>query len=217
MIVKFNVQTAGTARAAPYKGFRVWTFLFIVDFNDIIKADRDGTLADYSLPELKEMRRICTLHLQKQDDFMIHPCASVESEIRRKEDAEVEQRIASRDREKIETIRNLDARIATIDGRLSTLERVASRPEFRTWGFRFSIVAIIIALVALFRDYLGWSYSVPTPPAVSQSAVPSPSNSIQSPNSSLSKPAPKSLPAILVATNLLDSSTSQPLRKTPKL
>lgn len=59
-----------------------------MDFNEIIKADREGTLPNYSLTDLKEMRKICAGHLQNKHDFMVHPCESVEKEIRRKEAAE---------------------------------------------------------------------------------------------------------------------------------
>jgi hypothetical protein len=70
-----------------------------MDHNDIIAADRDGTLPNYSLSELKEMRVICARHLQSGNQIMIRPCESVEREIVRKETAESEQRAAARQEE----------------------------------------------------------------------------------------------------------------------
>jgi len=67
-----------------------------MDFNDIIKADREGRLSDYSITDLQEMQKICAVHLQNRNEFMVHPCASVEREILRKEEHQRhEQLVAS--------------------------------------------------------------------------------------------------------------------------
>ena len=68
----------------------------------------------------------------------------------------------------------LNERVSTIDGRLASVEQVATRSEFRTFGFWFGIIAILIALASWCRDYFGWSSPPQTPVAVPQSVGPVP-------------------------------------------
>jgi hypothetical protein len=70
-----------------------------MDFNEIIKADSEGTLPKYSLADLMEMRKICAVHILNKNQFMVHPCESVEREIRRKESLVSEQRAQQRHQE----------------------------------------------------------------------------------------------------------------------
>ena len=89
-------------------------------------------------------------------------------EIRRQEDAERERREASRDSEKLKAIQNLDGKVSSLDSRLNKIEGVASRSQFRTLPFWFSLIAILVSLMALFRDYWGWTAASPSRPVDSQ-------------------------------------------------
>src|SRR5436309_1170820 len=133
----------------------------LMDFNDIRKAELEGRLSDHDLPALRDMRQTC-VRMQQSGQLSresAQTLKSVDREIQRKEQAETEKRSADRDRAKIETIQKLDGKVSTIDGRLEVLEQAVSRPVFKKWEFWLSVVAILISLLALFRDYLGWTLS----------------------------------------------------------
>ncbi len=66
-----------------------------MDFNDIIRADREGKLSDYSIADLREMQKICAVHLQNKNTFMVHPCESVERELLRKEEQHRHEQLIS--------------------------------------------------------------------------------------------------------------------------
>ncbi len=60
--------------------------------NDILKAEREGKLGDYSLEQLREMRRVCAHSIQSGNKSTLHAKESVDKEIHRKEMESTEQR-----------------------------------------------------------------------------------------------------------------------------
>lgn len=177
----------------------------INNFNDILTVWREGKLSSFSIGDLRVMSTRCVVFIQNRYSDAVHAKDAIDAEIRRKEATETEQRAASLDREKIEAIRNLDGKVATIDGRLTTLERVASRPEFRTWGFWLAFFAIIISIAALLRDYWRWSSAALVPASSPQSVSPAPLSG-----------SPTPAPVQSAATNRSDVSTSQPTQLPPQ-
>jgi hypothetical protein len=67
----------------------------------------------------------------------------------------------------IETPKKLEA----IESRISSLEQKASRPETRTWAFWFAVVAIVISLASLLRDYFELRSAAPAPLSEHQSTI----------------------------------------------
>jgi hypothetical protein len=109
-----------------------------MDFNDILKADRDGTLTDYSLSDLKEMRKICAVHLQNRSAFMVDPCKSVERAILQKEREESEKRDASRQRDLLDIKQTREAE--------HTLWRYWSLAD---WSERFGMLMVFGMLLLI--------------------------------------------------------------------
>lgn len=179
------------------------------EYNDLLAPWNEGKVVGWDKNDLQVRSQECVVFIRNGSHDAKLAKDAYDAEIRRQEDAELE-------REKVETIRSVAGNVATIERRLSTVERVASRPEFKTWGFWFSSFAIVIATIALLRDYFGWGASVQAPQSGSQSAASSLSNSIQPPHSVLSNQAPESVPASPAATNFSGSNTSQPPRLLPK-
>src|SRR3990172_4182419 len=127
----------------------------LLDYNAALAAYQGGTLAQCQIPDLEALLKDCRRHVDLP--YMRDTIIAIESEIHKQQEKINEEHRRSSDQEKIDGIRQIDGRVTTIDNRLSTLEREASRPEFRTWGFWFGLTAILVALAALFRDFLGWS------------------------------------------------------------
>ena len=155
-----------------------------MELNDILEAMRDGRLSGYNIAQLRAMSQRCDVYILNRIPEATLAKDSIDKEIARKEALEAEQRAAAAstqrheaaialDREKLEHFSKIREQVATIDGRLATVEREASRPEFRTWGFWLAALAIIISLAALFRDYWGWSSPNPAATTSHQSASPS--------------------------------------------
>ena len=144
-----------------------------MDLNDILEKVREGKLPGYNIAQLRAMSQRCVVYIQNHISEATLAKDSVDKEITRQETLEAERRAASTstqrheaaialDREKLEHFSKIREQVATIDSRLATVESEASRPEFQTWGFWLAVLAIIISLAALFRDYWGWSSSDPT-------------------------------------------------------
>lgn len=157
----------------------------MMNFDDIREAEREGKLLDYSIVELRAMSQTCALWMQSGScKDAVHTKDSVDKEIARKEKLEAEQRAAAAatqrheaaialDLEKLKHFSQIREQVATIDGRLATVEREAARSEFRTWSFWIAVISGFIALAALFRDYWGWSSPTPVSTISHQSASPS--------------------------------------------
>ncbi|HEY5504287.1 MAG TPA: hypothetical protein VIK28_03945 [Sedimentisphaerales bacterium] len=155
-----------------------------MDLNDILKAMREGKLSGYSIAELQAMSQRCVVYIQNRIPEATLAKDSVDKEIARQETLEAEQRVASAstqrheaeialEREKLEHFSKIREQVATIDGRLATVEREAARSEFRTWSFWIAVISGFIALAALFRDYWGWGSPAPVSTIPHQSASPS--------------------------------------------
>lgn len=127
----------------------------------------------------------------------------------------LQQRAEARDTTR-PLLTSLNERVATIDGRLATVEHVAKRSEFRTWGFWFGVVAIIVALLAFFRDYFGWTApaSAVAPQQIAPTAPPISAGSAQ-PHSPLSPTAPSPAVVSTAIVQQVTGSTSTPSRLTP--
>ena len=112
-----------------------------MDHNDILAADREGRLPDFSLADLREMRKICARHLQNQNSFMVQPCASVEREILRKEAQEAEHRAEQRHQTLVAEQQRLKAAIESL-----------AKPHWVIWAtFVAGAIAAIAALILLLR------------------------------------------------------------------
>jgi hypothetical protein len=172
------------------------------EFNRVIREWQTGQLHKYSTVELQSLSAGCVVYVQQRIRPATELKQAIDDEIRRKEAAAVEQRAVARDREKIDGIKNLDGKVASIDGRLIALEREASRSEFRKLGFWVAALAIFISLVALLRDYWGWSLSRTAPVFVPQSASPTNTSGSSLKGSSLSQPSPALTPAQPSVTNV---------------
>jgi len=181
----------------------------LMDFNDIRKAELEGRLLAYDLPTLRDMRQVCVLVQQsgQLSRESAHTLDSIDKEIHRKEQAETEQRSADRDLVKIETIQKLDGKVSAVDGRLAKLEHTASRPVLKKWEFWLGVAAILISLLALFRDYLGWTLSTPASVSAPSSA---PMLNAPQPTRSVVLPAPVIAPPPPIATNQLGSNSQPP-------
>ena len=173
-------------------------------YYDISKAELEGRLSDYDVPALREMRCTCVLWLQSGNREAAQTLDSIDKEIDRKEQSGIEQRSAARDREKIGAIEKLDGKVSAVDGRLAKLEHTASRPVLRKWEFWLGVAAILISLLALFRDYLGWTLSTPASVSAPSSA---PMLNAPPPTRSVVLPAPVIAPPPQIATNQLGSNS----------
>ena len=104
--------------------------------------------------------------------------------------------------------------LESLDSRVSRIEQVATRSEFRTWSLWFSFIAVIVAFLALFRDYFGWSSLAPKPVVTHPSAAAGLSPDRPQPHSLLTT----SQPAAAVGTASVQravGSTSTPPRLPP--
>ena len=104
-------------------------------------------------------------------------------------DVVLQQRERERDTSR-PMLATLNESVTSIDGRLATIEREATQPEWRTWSFWIAIIAGILALAALLRDYWGWSATSPQnsePPA--RVSKPILSTDKATPQSSIALPA----------------------------
>ena len=91
---------------------------------------------------------------------------SLRESIRRQTDAQLRQLIADHGDDQISRFasgllaeRREEAKaesLSSIDRRLAALEK---RSEWKTWALRIALLALVIALLALARDYFGWSSS----------------------------------------------------------
>jgi hypothetical protein len=112
-----------------------------MDINDILKAEREGKLSDYSVTALQEMRRICTFHIQKNDSFAFGVIKSVDEEIRRKEAYKAESRALQRYQE-----------IIAGQERLKTTVGSLAKPHWVVWAtFVAGAIAAVAAVILLFR------------------------------------------------------------------
>lgn len=75
-------------------------------------------------------------------------------------DVVLQQRERERDTSR-PMLATINESVTSIDGRLASIEREATRPEWRTWSFWIAVIAGILALAALLRDYWGWSATSP--------------------------------------------------------
>jgi hypothetical protein len=112
-----------------------------MDINDILKAEREGNLSGYGMVELREMRRICVLHVQKNDWFASGVIKSVEEEIRRKESNEAESRALQRHQETIAGQERLKTTIGSL-----------AKPHWVIWAtFIAGAIAALASVILLFR------------------------------------------------------------------
>jgi 4-amino-4-deoxy-L-arabinose transferase-like glycosyltransferase len=173
----------------------------MVYFDQIQKAIQNGQIHDASLDTLREYQKTllgapsnCSptfLHVFKEAGTLVG------SLIAKKESQDAETLRASAAREmhgqsvaleleKIEHFSKISKQVATIDGRLETVERKASRPEICTWGFWFAVIAIIVAICSwLFpRSPAGARPANPPNQKSQTSAFPTQLPALQSPLSS---------------------------------
>lgn len=139
-----------------------------MDLNDILKAMREEKLSGHSVAELQAMSQRCIVYIQNRIPEATLAKDLVDKEIERKEALAAEKRAAiasnqrheaaiALDREKLEHFSKIREQMATIDGRLASVERETARSEFRRWSFWIAVISGVIALLALSRDYWGWS------------------------------------------------------------
>ena len=104
-----------------------------MDLNDILKAVREGKLRDYTISDLQAMSQRCIDYIQNRIPEATLAKDTLDREIARKDRIEAEQRDASAsaerheasialDREKLAQFSRIREQVATIDGRLATVE-----------------------------------------------------------------------------------------------
>lgn len=125
-------------------------------------------------------------------------------------DVVLQQRERERDTSR-PLLATLNESVTSIDGRLATIERQATRPEWQTWSFWIAVVAGFLALAALLRDYWGWSAGPQHSEVPAQSPTPKILPKALAPQTSVALPPPTPVQTSAVPyTAGQTSSPSQP-------